>query len=77
MQQKSVHVARFTGPGQTCFAATQASRQTQQPDLMQGRFDLGGKMCNIAFQLVLHLNVAKEVASFCRLFFRTSSEQLF
>ena len=44
---------------------------------MQGRFDLGGKMCNIAFQLVLHLNVAKEVASFCRPFFRTSSEQLF
>ena len=52
----SVHVVRFTGPRQTCFAARDvnpgngvASRYLQQPGLLQNRFerDVGGKTHNI------------------------------
>ena len=62
--------------GKTWFAATQASRQTQQQDLMQGRLIWVVKRATLLFNS-FNIIVAKEVASFCRPFFRTPSEQLF
>ena len=58
-------VARFTTHVQTC----------EQPDLLQDRFDVGGKTRNIAIQPRFAAMLQDKLHVFCCPFFRTLSNR--